>query len=125
MDFWSIAFFDLNFVYEETETKKAMGAWKPPMAFAFISNDYSSTGQASFMSAQRHQLPFVVLNKCSTQILFFNVGFFLTNLRGTCQEGSEICSKIWLSRLLPGRITLFGKWFVTRQDSNHCKLSPE
>ena len=38
MDFLSIAFFELNFVYEETETKKAMGAWKPPMAFAFMSN---------------------------------------------------------------------------------------
>jgi len=62
-----------------------MGAWKPPMAFAFKSNNHSSTGQASFMFTQRHQLPCLVLKKCSTQILFFDVGFFLTNLRGTCQ----------------------------------------
>jgi hypothetical protein len=76
MDFLSIAFFELNFVYEKTETKKAMGAWKPPMAFVFNSNNYSSTGQASFMFAQHHQLPCVILKIISTQILCFNVGFF-------------------------------------------------
>jgi len=70
MDFLSIAFFELNFVYEKTETKKAMGAWKPPMAFAFKSNHYSSTGQASFMFAQRHQLPLWILEIFSTQNLF-------------------------------------------------------
>jgi len=57
MDLFSIAFFELNLVYEKTETKKAMGAWKPPMAFAFKSNRYSSAGQASSMFAQHHQLP--------------------------------------------------------------------
>jgi hypothetical protein len=57
MDNLSIAFFEPNFVYEKTETKKAMGDWKPPMAFAFKSNNYSSTGQTSFMSVQHHQLP--------------------------------------------------------------------
>jgi len=57
-----------------------MGDWKPPMAFAFNSNNYSSTGQASFMFAQHHQLPCVDLKIISTQILFFNVGFFVTNL---------------------------------------------
>jgi hypothetical protein len=88
MDFSSIAFFELNLVYEETETKKAMGAWKPPMAFAFKSNHYSSTGQASFMFAQHHQFPSINLKIISTQILFFNVGFFLTNLRRTCQGGA-------------------------------------
>jgi hypothetical protein len=92
MDFLSIAFFELNLVYEETETKKAMGAWKPPMAFAFKSNHYSSTGQASFMFAQRHQLPRLVLKIFSTQILFFNIGFFLTNPRCICQGGL----KLWL-----------------------------
>jgi hypothetical protein len=61
------------------ETKKAMGAWKPPMAFVFNSNNHSSTGQASFMSAQHHQLPCVVLKRCSTLILFSNVGFFITD----------------------------------------------
>jgi len=56
------------------------------MAFAFMSNDYSSTGQASFMFAQHHQLPCVTLKIISTQILFFNVGFFVTNPRSICQE---------------------------------------
>jgi hypothetical protein len=81
MDYLSIAFFDLNFVYEETETKKAMGAWKPPMAFAFKSNRYSSTGQASLMFAQHHQLPCVTLKVISTQTLFPNVGLFITDFR--------------------------------------------
>ena len=76
MDELSIAFFEPNLVYEEAETKKAMGAWKPPMAFALMSNHYSSTGQASFMFAQHHQLPCVILKIISTQTLFFNVGFF-------------------------------------------------
>jgi hypothetical protein len=66
MDNLSIAFFDLNLVYEETETKKAMGAWKPPMAFAFKSNNHSSTGQASIMFAQHHQLPCSILKIFST-----------------------------------------------------------
>jgi hypothetical protein len=70
MDYLSIAFLELNFVYEETETKKAMGAWKPPMAFAFMSNDYSSTGQASIMFAQHHQLPCVTLKTFFTPVLF-------------------------------------------------------
>jgi len=79
MDFLSIAFFELNFVYEETETKKAMGAWKPPMAFAFMSNHYSSTGQASFMFSQHHQLPCVILKIIFPQTSF-SMLFFLTNL---------------------------------------------
>jgi len=95
MDLWSIAFFAPHFVYEKTETKKAMGAWKPPMALTFRSNVYDRTGQTSLMFAQHHQLPCIVLKKCSTQILFFNVGFFLTNLRGTCQVFFEL----WLSGL--------------------------
>jgi len=52
------------------------------MAFAFMSNNYSSTGQASFMFAQHHQLPCVslkIISAISAQILFFNVGFFVTN----------------------------------------------
>jgi hypothetical protein len=80
MDFLSIAFFELNFVYEKTETKKAMGAWKPPMAFAFKSNHYSSTGQASLMFAQHHQLPCVILKISFTLILLsINIEFYLTN----------------------------------------------
>ena len=85
MDNSSIAFSELNFVYEETETKKAMGAWKPPMAFAFKLRYYSSTGQASFMFAQHHQLPCVALIKYFTQTFFLNVGLFITNFRRTCQ----------------------------------------
>jgi hypothetical protein len=76
MEFLSIAFFISILLPVMRQNKKAMGAWKPPMAFAFMSNHYSSTGQASFMFAQHHQLPCLVLIKCSTQILFFNVGFF-------------------------------------------------
>jgi hypothetical protein len=86
MDYLSIAFFDLNFVYEETETKKAMGAWKPPMAFAFKSNRYSSTGQASFMFAQHHQLPCVTLRTFFTVVFFgINIYFYLTNPSTLCQ----------------------------------------
>jgi hypothetical protein len=87
MDFLSIAFFELNFVSEETETKKGHGSLEAAhgLRFHVKSFHYSSTGQASFMFAQHHQLPCVVLIKCSTQILFFNVGFFITNFRWTCQ----------------------------------------
>jgi hypothetical protein len=60
----SLLGFDLS--VRGTETKKAMGAWKPPMAFAFKSNNHSSTGQASFMFAQHHQLPCLILNIFST-----------------------------------------------------------
>jgi hypothetical protein len=86
MDFLSIAFFELNFVYEKTETKKAMGAWKPPMAFAFKSKNHSSTGQASFMFAQHHQLPCVTLKVFFTSILFsINIDLYLTNPLSPCQ----------------------------------------
>ncbi|OGP93388.1 MAG: hypothetical protein A2157_17990 [Deltaproteobacteria bacterium RBG_16_47_11] len=96
MDFLSIAFLELNFVYEKTETKKAMGAWKPPMAFAFKSNHYSSTGQASFMFAQHHQLPCVNLRVFFTAVLFsINTRFYLTNPFTPCQVFFEL----WLSVL--------------------------
>jgi len=87
MDYLSIAFYELNLVYEETETKKAMGAWKPPMAFAFKSNHYSSTGQASFsMFAQHHQLPCVNLRVFFTAVLFsINIVLYLTNPPAPCQ----------------------------------------
>ncbi len=82
----SIAFFEPHFVYEKTETKKAMGAWKPPMAFAFNSNHYSSTGQASFMFAQHHQLPCVILKICFILILFsVNIDLYLTDPLTPCQ----------------------------------------
>jgi len=96
MDCLSIAFFEPNFVYEKTETKKAMGAWKPPMAFAFKSNNYSSTGQASFMFAQHHQLPCVVLRVFFTAVLFpINIDLYLTNPSTPCQVFFEL----WLSGL--------------------------
>ncbi len=63
-----------------------MGVWKPPMAFTFNSNAYSSTGQASFsMFAQHHQLPCVILITLSIPILFSKFKYYLTNSRGTCQ----------------------------------------
>ena len=96
MDFLSIAFFELIFVYEKTETKKAMGAWKPPMAFVFKSNHYSSTGQASFMFAQHHQLPCVTLKTFFTVVLFsINIDLYLTNPLTPCQVFFEL----WLSGL--------------------------
>jgi hypothetical protein len=76
MDYLSIAFFVSILLPATRQIKKAMGAWKPPMAFIFNLNNYSSTGQASFMFTQHHQLPCVNLKIISTQILFFNVGFF-------------------------------------------------
>jgi hypothetical protein len=46
-----------------------MGAWKPPMAFVFNLNSYSSTGQASLMFAQHHQLHCVILKTFFTAVL--------------------------------------------------------
>jgi len=66
MDYSSIAFFVSILMPATRQIKKAMGAWKPPMAFAFKSNNHSSTGQASFMSAQHHQLPCLILKKIFT-----------------------------------------------------------
>ena len=63
-----------------------MGAWKPPMAFAFMSNDYRSTGQASFMFAQHHQLLRVLLNTFFTAVLFsIKIDPYLTNPSTPCQ----------------------------------------
>jgi hypothetical protein len=66
----SIALSKIDLPSQEAETKKAMGAWKPPMAFVFNSNHYSSTGQASFMFAQHHQLPWVTLKPFFIVVLF-------------------------------------------------------
>jgi hypothetical protein len=63
-----------------------MGAWKPPMAVVFNSNDYSSTGQASLMFAQHHQLPCVALKTFFTAVLFsIEIDVYLTNPLTPCQ----------------------------------------
>jgi hypothetical protein len=41
--------------YEEAETKKAMGDWKPPMAVIFNSNIHDGTGQTSLSMFCHHQ----------------------------------------------------------------------
>jgi hypothetical protein len=52
--------------YEETETKKAMGDWKPPMALTSHSNDYVGTRQTSpSIFCHHHQLPFLILKTIS------------------------------------------------------------
>jgi hypothetical protein len=86
----SIALSKIDLPVRRQKQKKAMGAWKPPMAFAFISNDYSSTGQASFMFAQHHQLPCVNLKTFFTVVLsWINTFFYLTNTQDICQGGFE------------------------------------
>jgi hypothetical protein len=56
------------------------------MAFAFKSNNYSSTGQASFMFAQHHQLPCVALKTFFTVVLFsIDIDVYLTNPLTPCQ----------------------------------------
>jgi len=63
MDFLSIAFFELNLVYEETETKKAMGDLEAAHGLHFNSYVYDSTGHTSLsMFGQHHQLPLVIPN---------------------------------------------------------------
>jgi hypothetical protein len=48
--------------YELAETKKAMGAWKPPMALTSHSNVYDGTRQTSpSMFCHHHQLPCLIL----------------------------------------------------------------
>jgi len=48
--------FGTESAYEEAETKKAMGDWKPPMALTSNSNAYDGTGQTSlFMFCHHHQ----------------------------------------------------------------------
>jgi hypothetical protein len=82
----AIAFSGFDLPIQEAEIKKAMGAWKPPMAFVFNSNNYSSTGQASFMFAQRHQFPCVVLKTFFTAVLFsIDIHSYLTNPPTPCQ----------------------------------------
>jgi hypothetical protein len=89
----SIALSKIDLPVRRQKQKKAMGAWKPPMAFAFISNDYSSTGQASFMSAQHHQLPCITLKTFLTAVLFWiNIESYLTNPSTPCQVFFELKS---------------------------------
>jgi len=53
--------------YEEAETKKAMGDWKPPMALTSNSNVYDGIGQTSpSMFCHHHQLPCLILKIFST-----------------------------------------------------------
>src|SRR4030042_218346 len=70
--------------YEEAETKKAMGDWKPPMALIFNSYSYDGIGQTSLsMFAQHHQLPCFV--KLSIRSSSNQIRCYLTNSSLTCQ----------------------------------------
>jgi hypothetical protein len=72
------------------------------MAFAFNSNHYSSTGQASFMFTQHHQLPCVTLKIFFTVALFsIDIDLYLTNPPTPCQVVFELAS-IFLQNGLKG-----------------------
>jgi hypothetical protein len=72
----SIAFFRYILSFNKAETKKAMGAWKPPMAFNFNSNDYTNAGQTSSMSSQHHQFLCVTFKIFLIWILSLKLNIF-------------------------------------------------
>jgi hypothetical protein len=69
MEYSSIAFSKIDLPVRRQKQKRP---WELEAAHGlrFNSNNYSSTGQASIMFAQHHQLPCVTLKTFSTAVLF-------------------------------------------------------
>jgi hypothetical protein len=69
-----------HFICKRSRNKKAMGAWKPPMAFLFNSNTYSGVGQTpSSFFTQHHQFIFFKNIIFSLSVNGFKIIHFLTN----------------------------------------------
>jgi hypothetical protein len=78
----SIAFSEPNLPKNRQEQKKAMGAWKPPMAFILNSIFYNGTGQTStILLSQYHQLPFPILEILPIWPSSLRSGEYLTNFQ--------------------------------------------
>jgi hypothetical protein len=71
-------FFHSPFLYTlpKTEIKKAMGAWKPPMALTSNLNIHANAGQTSSMFSQHHQFPCAIFKVFLIWILSSKLNIF-------------------------------------------------